>query len=61
MSIKDTIKNLLNDKLEQELKKSFDPDGLMISIFFTIGNESEILSKLDEIAPDLMADRNKQK
>ncbi|KAG5683375.1 hypothetical protein PVAND_012660 [Polypedilum vanderplanki] len=61
MPIKDAVKTLLNDKLEQELDKTFDPDGLMISIFFNIENENEILSKLDMIAPELMTDRNKQK
>lgn len=61
MPIKDAVKTLLNDKMEQELEKTFDPDGLMISVIFNIDNEGEILSKLDEIAPELMSDRNKQK
>lgn len=43
------------------MKKEFDVEGIMIGINFTIENENEAMSKLDEVAPELMNDRNKQK
>ncbi|CAG9803168.1 unnamed protein product [Chironomus riparius] len=59
--IKDAIKYIINDRLEKELKKEFDVEGILIGINFSIENEHEALSKLDEVAPELMNERNKQK
>ena len=55
------MKYIINDRLECELKKKFDVEGIMIGINFSIENEHEALSKLDEVAPELMNERNKQK
>lgn len=62
LSIKDAIKNLLNDKLELKIERKFDVDeGMMISINYSIENENEILNLLEKVQPDLMEERNKQK
>lgn len=61
MSIKDVLKNILNTKLSDELHKTFHLDGLMINIFFAIDNEIDMMKKLESVAPELMAERNKQK
>lgn len=51
----------MNTKLTDELNKKFDPDGLMINIFFTIDDELTMMAKLEKVAPDLMVERNKQR
>lgn len=61
MPIKDVIKNILNTKLSDELHKDFHPDGLMINMFFVLDNELEMMDKLEAVAPELMAERNKQR
>lgn len=61
MPIKDVIKNILNTKLSDDLHKEFHPDGLMISIFFALDNELEMMEKLEAVAPELMVERNKQR
>lgn len=61
MPIKDVVKNILNTRLSSELHKEFHTDGLMINIFFVVDNEPEMMAKLEMVAPELMAQRNKQK
>lgn len=61
IDIKDVIKNILNEKLSDELNKKFDPDGLMINIFFTMDDELSMMTKLEKVAPELMVERNKQR
>jgi tRNA pseudouridine synthase 10 len=61
MDIKDVIKNLINTKLIDELKKEFHPEGLMINVFFSMNDEVEMMNKLERVAPELMIERNKQR
>lgn len=61
MSIKDVIKNLLNRRLADELRKELHPDGMMINIFFVIDNEKDMTEKLEKVAPELMVERLKQR
>lgn len=61
MPIKDVLKNILNTRLSDELHKEFNPDGLMINIFFAIDNEIDMMEKLESVAPELMVERNKQR
>lgn len=61
IDIKDVMKNIVNTKLCDELNKKFDPDGLMINIFFTMDDELSMMEKLESVAPELMVERNKQR
>lgn len=61
IDIKDVIKNIMNTKLIDELSKKFDPDGLMINIFFTMDDELAMMEKLEKVSPELMVERNKQR
>lgn len=60
-SIKDVLKTILSAKLEKELSMVYHQDGLMINIHFLIANEVELMNKLEEVAPELYVERNKQK
>lgn len=61
MVIKDVLKNILNTKLSVDLHKEFNPDGLMINIFFGMDDELKMMEKLETVAPELMVERNKQR
>lgn len=61
MPIKDVLKNILNTKLSVDLHKEFNPDGLMINVFFGIEGEDKMMEMLEKAAPELMTERNKQK
>jgi tRNA pseudouridine synthase 10 len=61
MPVKDVLKNILNEKLSNELNKEFHPDGLMINVFFALDNELQMMENLEFVAPELMVERNKQR
>lgn len=61
MPVKDVLKCLLNEKLTSELGKEFHPDGLMINVFFALDGELKMQESLEQVAPELMVERNKQR
>jgi len=60
-AVKDVLRTVVNAQLADALHKQFHPEGLQINIFFEMDNESEQLTLLEQVAPELFVERNKQK
>lgn len=61
ISVKDTLKHIVNDKLAVELKKDFHVEGLMISITFVHHDEKGLFDKLALAAPERMKEWNSRR